>query len=1315
MRVGNTARLKTATDRALSVDHAAALHAAPHAAASHAAALFEPLEKRVLLSASFNVTGLTQMRSDPNFSSITGSGIGIAVLDTGVFAQNPDLRSNIVAFYNAVSNPPTQPIDPNFLNDAVDEEGHGSFTSGIAASSNPSIGVAYQAHLIDIKVLPAPDDLVTQADPVFNGLEWVAMHAAQYNIKVVNMSLGPVFPINVNSTPQLDQEGQEIQVLQNMGITVVTASGNSYQDFASPGQSPLAAESTIGAANSWADNGIGDYNFTAFYGDGLPYAAFETSAQPDIFQATSQRSSMFNQLVAPGTAIFSTWNSPTQLHNTGTGTSFAAPFIAGTVALMQQTAQKYGGVYLSPTEVLTILRNTSDPIVDNTLTTNGRALVTPSGLGPNVPLPGTGLTYDRVNVDKAMLAVKAFVQGTGGPNGDLNNTLATANTTNALNGSNAITITGNIGTDGTNVIGPNDVDIYKLVVQTPGAFTLTSQAPSGGVQFNEALRLMDSSGNNLVLGGVTMAIPGGNGTPYPNMVSPPGTFLAAGTYYLGVSSSGNFTYNAVAGTGDTGGASSGDYLINFTIASPDPGGVPVGASTVPLTNPTTITPPATAPNIAFTQLSGTIGEAIDSSGNTIAVPHGDVKMFTLVAPDSGNLILQADNTLSNGQAVIRVLDSNLNTVGSIGTNITVPVVGGQTYYIGVTTPRNENFSPNDPFARPINSTAGLVAFSVFVGFDNGDRNGTLAFATPAAVGTPVSAVIGSDPIGTFLGANGGNKDVDFYSFTAATAGVFQAVVAPAGGFAPALSLWQSPGGAVSANRLADASSNTIYDQVTAGEQVLIAVTGQGNQNFNGLTLGSGSGGSTGSYTLSTSLQPLSALATISNNSIANATPTPVALNQPITGNIGLDGNLFVGPTDVDMYKFTAPSTAQYSFTTTTQSDNSATTVIRVFDALGNQVAVGGNVSSTTTSQTVSVPMLAGQTYYIGVSGAGTNQFAYNALTGANAAAGSTGQYSFNVANAGPYQRVVNVPIGKKLTFTDAEGHKVTINLKGPGSAQVIFFSTSGNDNIGKLVVTGTDNTSVLTVTGATPIGAISISSSLGTLNARQASLTGNMTVGGGLGKFQLTNASNGAITIGAGNTLTAMLGKMTNEALTSSEAINELKVSSWATTGATRFAITAPSIKSLISTGDFNEDLSVTTISSANLGSLTASAIRASVSIGNLTAGSASASEIFAGVQSTLTTLPASASDFANVQNSSIGSVTIKGTFSNAQIAGWKVGKVSIATIQTGNNGQPFGIAGNSIQQAKVPQNGSPKVFTDLFSPLSQISLGGDAVIRLIG
>ena len=1274
-------------------------------------AFIEPLEARVLLSAAHDITGLTAMRNDPNFSSITGSGIGIAILDSGVFAQNPDLQPNIVAYFNAVTQRFTAPLDPNFLADAKDTEGHGTHVSGIAAATDPNIGVATQAHLVEVHVLPGANEIQAVADPVLNGLEFVALHAKQFNIKVVNLSLGSIFPANVNATPALDQEGAEIKVLESMDITVVAASGNSYADFApAPGEGVLAAQATIGVADTWPDTGLGEFNFTEPLG-GSPFDTFfefENSAQPDILQAFSQRSTLFNQVAAPGAAILSTWNSPTQLFNRLSGTSMAAPFVTGTVALMQQAAFKFGGRFLDPSDVLTILRNTSDQIVDSNVTTNGRINLS---TGQVSDLPETGFTYDRVNVYKAIQAVKAFVQG-GGINTDSNNKISDAITTPALNGANTISETGNIGADGTNVIGVNDVDVYKLVVQTPGTLAITSQAPAGGTQFNESLELFDPSGN------VVLSANGGGGTPYPPLLSPLGTFLAAGTYYLGVSSASNINYNIVNGTGATGGGSQGDYQLSITVQSPDPGGVPVAAQTLALTNPTTLTPPAVAPNIPFTEESGIIGEEVAPDGTTVAVPDGDVHFYTLVAPDTGNLILQSDNTVSNGQAVIRVLDQNSNTIGSIGTNLTVPVTIGQTYYVTVTTPANQNFAPNDPFSRVVNSTAALTPFDIFVGFDNGDKNGTVADATTAAIGTPVSGAIGSDPGGGFLGANGGNKDVDFYSFTASTAGVMQFAVSGISGFAPQMSLWTSTSGfGVVQNLAGTTTSNlTLYQQVTAGQQVVVAVTGQGNQNFNGLTLGSGAGGQIGSYTLNSTLQPLSALATLSNNSINNATPTPVTLAQSLTGNIGLDGSLFVGSTDVDIYAFTAPSTREYSFSTLTQQENSAQTVIRVFDGLGNQIAVSTPLSSTTTSNSVSVAMLAGQTFYIGVSGAGPGQYAYNPLTGAAAAPGSTGPYSFSVADAGPFQTRVNFQEGKKFSFIDASGHKITATLRGPGTGTAVFFSTSSNHtDLGELDFTGTDTTTNVTIHGATPLPKVNITNGMGTFNAQQDALTGDMTVGAGIKKLTLASASGGTITIGAGSALSLSINKVSDEALTSSEPIKQIKVGQWTTSGATRFQITAPSIGSIMANGTFDEDVSTNVLTKASIGTLTASAIRAATTIGSFTAGSAADSLIFAGAQPSLVALPTSVSDLANVQTASISSVNIKGTFSDTQIASWKIGKVMLSSIKTANNGKQFGIAGNSIKQVRATVNGASKVFSNLFSPLPDTSLGGDALIRLIG
>src|SRR5206468_1096772 len=98
------------------------------------------------------------------------------------------------------------------------------------------------------------------------------------------------------------------------------------------------------------------------------------------------------------------------------------------------------------------------------------------------PLPGTGDTYDRVNVLKAIEAVKALFTGAVS-NADTDNTTATATIVPNLNGTQVFTEDGSIGTDGLNNVGANDVDVYRVVLDSPGTLTVALSQPSGGTSF----------------------------------------------------------------------------------------------------------------------------------------------------------------------------------------------------------------------------------------------------------------------------------------------------------------------------------------------------------------------------------------------------------------------------------------------------------------------------------------------------------------------------------------------------------------------------------------------------------------------------------------------------------------------------------------------------------------------------------------------------------------------------------------------------------------------------------------------------------------
>lgn len=1273
--------------------------------------LAEQLEIRVLLSSAFDITGLTALRQNPAYSNINGHGIGIADLDTGVYALNPDLKNNVVAFYNAVEQPLNSPIDPNFLQDAVDNDGHGSHTSGIAASSNPNIGVAYGASLVDVKVLADAGEAGIGGDPLDRGLQWVALHAAQFNIKVVNMSLGE--SINLNFTPVLDQIGFDIQQLESMGITVVSSSGNSYAQYAAPGASIPAVESTLSVGNSFSDNGVGQYDFSGYFGGAADtYYARQTSAAPDIFNATSQRSTLFNQVVAPGTDILSTWNSPSQLYNTESGTSMAAPFVSGTVALLQQEAFQSSGSYLLPSQVLQILRNTSDTIQDPVNQPAVRASFANGFKGPDQPLPGTGFNYDRINVDRAVQDVKQFVQGNNGGLGDLNNTIATATPTQPLNGATSINLFGNIGVDGLQLggstVGVNDIDVYKITLQVTGALAIQLSPVSGGVNFAPTLRLFDASGTQLDIATNT-------GVGYPAIATPFSVPLATGTYYVGVSSSGNDTYDITNATGIGGGSSEGDYQLQVTVNNPDPTGVPAAGTPLNLNSPTTVAMFGVS-NLPANVISDVVGQQTDQNGVTFQIPNGDVRFFQVVAPDTGVLDVTAATTGAAG-VIVDAFDSNDNPIGFEGSQITVPVTIGQTYYLGVTTALNPGFNPTDPYARPANSTP-PTPFDMTVAFDNGDVNGTLVQATSATVGTPITQQIGTDNGAALLGANGGNKDADFYAFTVPSSGVFHATVSGAGGLTPEMTLWTSTNGINGVQRLADAptGSSQIYQQVTAGEVVVVSVTGSGNQNLNGISEGSGAGGQLGSYTLNTAIDPSSELTTLSNNSIRNATPTPLTLSTPIAANVGLDGNLYIGPNDVDMYSFVAPATREYQFATDTSQEGSAQTVLRVFDSQGDQIAVNQASSAVSTNSVALVPLTAGQTVYVGISGVGPQAFTYNPLTGANAGSGSTGPYSFSVTDAGPFQRTINFVEGQTAKFTDANGHKITVTLNGPGSGELIFQSTTDGANVSQVLLNGTDATSTLTIHGATTLGSVVDTGSMKAINARQDDLTGDLSVTSSLGNLSLASATGGhSITVGTGGNLNLNVGTLTDESLVSAEVVGTIRANQWTVSTATRQQISAPWIQNLTVRGTLDEDITAGGIGRMNVGTLSGSAVRVTNAITSVTAGAATNSEIFVNVNSTLTTLPASPSDFV-AESGSLKSIVVRGAFSNTLIAAWDVGPVTLNNIQTSNGGTPFGLTANSLAHFRgVPAGGKPIVLSKVFAPYSPISLGGDAVIRIVG
>lgn len=154
--------------------------------------------------------GVARIGAQPGGVGVTGVGVGVAIVDTGIDFQHGDLTVAPTCFtvYAACQ----------------DDDGHGTHVSGIVAAADNEIdvvGVAPAATLYAVKVLDRRGRGTDST--VMAGLDWIADHATAVSptIRVVNMSLGR--PGTLDDNPALRAS---VQALTAAGLVVVVAAGN---------------------------------------------------------------------------------------------------------------------------------------------------------------------------------------------------------------------------------------------------------------------------------------------------------------------------------------------------------------------------------------------------------------------------------------------------------------------------------------------------------------------------------------------------------------------------------------------------------------------------------------------------------------------------------------------------------------------------------------------------------------------------------------------------------------------------------------------------------------------------------------------------------------------------------------------------------------------------------------------------------------------------------------------------------------------------------------------------------------------------------
>ena len=261
--------------------------------------------------------GVDRIDADLAWGTSRGTGVRVAIIDTGIDRDHEDLVANIKGGINfvlpQVGPPPKRVVDPNKWDD---DNGHGTHVAGIVAAVDNEVGVvgvAPEAHLFAVKVLDSSGS--GYLSDVVSGIEW----AVNNQMDVINMSLG------ASTDSQVLRSA--VDAAHTAGVILVAAAGNSGD----------------------GNGDTNDINYPAKYSSVIAVGATDLK---DISPAWSSEGEEL-EISAPGVDIHSTWNDG--LYKTISGTSMAAPHVTGVVALMLAGAW-------NPIDVRTALQSTADDL-----------------------------------------------------------------------------------------------------------------------------------------------------------------------------------------------------------------------------------------------------------------------------------------------------------------------------------------------------------------------------------------------------------------------------------------------------------------------------------------------------------------------------------------------------------------------------------------------------------------------------------------------------------------------------------------------------------------------------------------------------------------------------------------------------------------------------------------------------------------------------------------------------------------------------------------------------------------------------------------
>lgn len=368
-------------------------------------------------------TGAAQARSMVGgISNLDGSGVGIAILDSGIDYYHHEFTyggSRIAA-----------EVDFGGFRNTDDYGGHGTHVASIAAGGGHIgprnyTGVAPGASIINCKVLDRNGRGYTS--DIIDAVNWCVAYRYFYNIKIINMSLGAPAIDSYQNDPLC----RAVRAAHDVGIVVVAAAGNNGKDSSgtklygaihSPGIEPSAI--TVGAINtqgtdSRADDVVATYSSRGptrgYTINSLGRRVYDNLIKPD--------------LVAPGNKIIGAQAYGADLveqhpeldanrYETNSrhyvmylsGSSVAAPVVSGAAALLLEANPS-----LTPNLVKAILTYSAQPLAGFNMLEQGAGALNIEGavrLAKTIKNPITGLSNGQLMLASSSTKLAGIAFGT---------------------------------------------------------------------------------------------------------------------------------------------------------------------------------------------------------------------------------------------------------------------------------------------------------------------------------------------------------------------------------------------------------------------------------------------------------------------------------------------------------------------------------------------------------------------------------------------------------------------------------------------------------------------------------------------------------------------------------------------------------------------------------------------------------------------------------------------------------------------------------------------------------------------------------------